>query len=237
MHRSGVGDEVSHPPFTAQGGGEQTTASDCPRCPAPRSSQRPEKEVASVGTSPPAGTGTRSTAQFQASRRPAQSRLATPSSHTFQSRLLPTLRKSRSGARAGRHRAAHWACSAGRGGSVCARRASRKPSPQRRLPGRASERASDGPRSWAHAPRGHMPRVSQPPAAQLASASPASRHRLPALPGCRGEELQRLPRSGCAHCPPGPLPGLLRGPGPTLAPGTRPRPGSAARGAPLLADR
>ncbi|KAH0504986.1 Ras-related protein Rap-2b [Microtus ochrogaster] len=79
-----------------------------------------------------------------------------------------------------------------------------------------------------------MPRVSQPDA-QLASASAASRHRLPALSGCGGEELQRLPCSGCAHCPQGPLARAAAGPG-TLAPGTHPRHRSARRGA-LLADR
>lgn len=126
--------------------------------------------------------------------------------------------------------AAHWACSAGRGRAGL-RAASRKPSPSG---GCGRERASDGPRNWAHVPRGHMPRVSQPDA-QLASASAASSYRLPALSGCGGEELQRLPCSGCAHCPQGPLARATAGPG-TLAPGTRPRHRSTRRGA-LLADR
>lgn len=136
--------------------------------------------------------------------RPAQSLFATPSA-TPPPVAAEKLERSSGGA----PRAAYWACSAGRGGLGCARRVG-SPRPAEA----AGERGeSDGSRSWTHVPRGLMPRVSQPDA-QLAVASATSRHRLPALPGCRGEELQPLSCSGCAHCPQGPPTGLLRGPGP-----------------------
>jgi hypothetical protein len=90
--------------------------------------------------------------------------------------------------------------------------------------GGGCERQRNGQQRWVHVPWGLMPRVSQP-GAQLAAASATSHHRLPALPGCHGQELPPSPRSGCRHCPPGPPPrllllcrrhrrGLLRGPGP-----------------------
>lgn len=92
------------------------------------------------------------------------------------------------------------------------RAASRKPSPRG-----GCGRERDGPRRWAYALRGLMPRASQL-GAQLAATSAPRRHRLSVLFGCRGEELQPLPRTGCRHCPPGPSQGcrcgLLRGPGP-----------------------
>lgn len=136
--------------------------------------------------------------------RPAQSLIAPPST-TPTTDAAEKLERSSGGAR----RAAHWACSAGRGGPGCARRVG-SPRPEKA----AGERGeSDGPRSWTHVPWGLMPRVSQPDA-QLAAASATSRHRLPALPGCGGKELQPLSCSDCAHCPQGPPPGLLRGPGP-----------------------
>lgn len=92
------------------------------------------------------------------------------------------------------------------------RAASRKPSPRG-----GCGRERDGPRRWAYALRGLMPRASQL-GAQLAATSAPRRHRLSVLFGCRGEELPPLPRTGCRHCPPGPSRGcrcgLLRGPGP-----------------------
>lgn len=148
------------------------------------------------------------TAQFQDSRRPAPPRPAQSVLNTPLTRPLPMRRKSRSGARAGHRGLRTGHARLGRGGPGCARRVG---SPR---PAEAAEERGEsvGPRSWTHVPRGLMPRVSLPDA-QLAAASATSRHRLPTIPDCRGEELQPLSCSGCAHCPQGPPPGLLRGPG------------------------
>lgn len=66
------------------------------------------------------------------------------------------------------------------------RAASRKPSPRG-----GCGRERDGPRRWAYALRGLMPRASQL-GAQLAATSAPRRHRLSVLFGCRGEELQAV---------------------------------------------
>lgn len=102
------------------------------------------------------------------------------------------------------------------------RAASRKPSTRG-----GCGRERDGPRRWAHALRGLMPRASRA-RAQLAATPATRRHHLLALPGCRAVELQPSPRTSCRHCPPGPPPRLSLPPraaaGPrTGAPGTRRR--------------
>lgn len=114
--------------------------------------------------------------------RPAQARLATPSI------FASSRRCGKAGAELGRGALDGALGMLGRAGSAGLRAASRKPSTLGGC-GREREGERDGPRSWAHVPRGLMPRVSQPDV-QLASASAVSRHRLLALRGCRGEELQ-----------------------------------------------
>lgn len=113
-----------------------------------------------------------------------------------------------------------------RAGRAGLRAASRKPSPRG-----GCGRELEGPRRWAHALRGLMPRASRP-GAQLAAASAARRRRLLlAFLGCCGEKLQPSPSTGCRHCPPDPPPRLLLPPpwaasGPrTRAAGTRRRAG------------
>lgn len=104
------------------------------------------------------------------------------------------------------------------------RAASRKPQPRG-----GCGRERDGPRRWAHALRGLLPRASRL-GAQLAATSAARHHHVPALPGCSSEKLQPSPRTGCRHCPPGPPPRLPPLPPPRVAAGPRTRaPGTRSR--------